>query len=231
MAGPIYTADGRQLVTESPAPEDWNTFVAGRIDKLNAVPPESKNGTGQPLAMAIEGPSEGVMEFKFAQPIFLQNGQIYFVGAWSIEDSFSFSVVMEPTVFDLDGDRNVISVDIGGGRQAWIPVDPGTGTHHFDNAKAIPVKSKLPSLSKWQVNVYNDVVSPLDGGGVMLVDFKVEAFFMRDTPVSPRREFVASLYKSEWISTKWTVRWSVTKVSSGSGQTSGWILTYRQDTT
>lgn len=231
MAGPIFTPDGRQLVTESPAPEDWNTFVAGRVDDVNAVPPNSKNGTGQPLAMSIDGPSQGELLFTFAQPIFLQNGQIYFVGAWSVEDSFSFSVIMEPTLFDAGGDMNVISVDIGGGRHAWIPVDAGTGTHHFDNAKAIPVKSRSPSLSKWKVDIYSDVVSPLDGGGVMLVDFKVESFFMRDTPISPRREFVASLYKSEWISTKWTVRWSIAKVSTGTGQTSGWILTYRQDTT
>ena len=232
MTGPIYTPDGRQLILDSPAPEGWNTFATGRADNLNAQLPDSKNGTGPFIFLDVDGQSEKSMDFGFSQPVYLQNGQIYFVGSWSIEDYFSLSARIPATDFATGGTNDVVKYPIGGGASAWIPVGAGNGTHTFDTATAVPVWTTNAAIGKWDVNLSTDVVSPAPAGGqFMLIDFPIEAFFVKDVPVSPRKEFVTTLYKSQWISTKWSMHWHINKVSAGQGQASGWILTYRQDTT
>jgi hypothetical protein len=226
-----HTEDGRLLTLESPAPEGWDTFVTGRADKLVHAPGESPNGTGEFFQLDFIDQGIKEMEFSFAQPIYLQNGRISFVNSWTDDDYWSLFAKIPKTEFEEGGDLNVALLDVGG-IPLWIPKPPGTGTHSFSSTKAIPILTmRSPTFF---VDKSTDQVSfPTveNKANCILVAVNKIAYFIRDIKVSPRFGFDATLYKSQWISTKWTMVWRIVLKSAGIGSAHGWILTYRQDTT
>jgi hypothetical protein len=226
-----YTQDGRLLTLESPAPEGWDTFATGRADRLTPPPGESPNGTGDFFQIDFTDQQTKEMEFRFVQPIYLQNGRITFSNSWTDDDYWSFFTKIPRTEFEAGGDLNVSLVDVGG-IPLWIPQTPGTGTHSFSSATAIPIPTMRSPT--WFVDKSTDQVSVptvANEANCILVAVDKIAYFIRDIKVSPRFGFDATLYKSQWISTKWTMVWRIVRVSAGVGSANGWILTYRQDTT
>lgn len=234
MAALRQEPDGRLVVVQTPAPAGWYTFGCGRMDNPDAVPPESPNGTGNPLVVQFGGPGTDRIEIALVQPIYLHNGQAYFRGSWGLGDEWSVGVMMPATTFAEGGARDVETVDLGGGLVAWKPVQPGKGTHTFEQSKAIPVPAKGGSpVAFWNVNPDTSDVLPVYGnptGTHMLLSVAVESYFFRSIPVPGDGEFEAPTFQSEWISQRWKPFVSVTKASDGAGSMAAWLMTFRQDT-
>lgn len=224
------TKDGRNVVALSQAPDGWNTFLTGRSDNPGAVFPESKSGTGGEIKVSFSGPGNSSVDIVLADPVYLHNGQVYVSGSWDLTDSFSLVMVIPATSFDEGGNKDVMSVPIGPGIFAWKYVEPGSGTHHFDQVKAIPVPTPKPELGWWNIDLSNSDVFPVENVAAdwALLSFQVEAHFLKSIPVGSRG-FATEMYQSEWISQKWKLRWDVSKISEGVGTATAWLFTFRQN--
>lgn len=224
------TKDGRSVVSISQAPEGWNTFLTGRNDNPKAVFPESKSGTGEEIKLSFSGPGSEQFDIVLAEPVYLHNGQVYFSGAWDLVDRFSLTTIIPATSFEEGGNKDVLRVEIEKGIFAWKPVTPGEGSHHFDQAKAIPVPAPNTDLGWWNVDFSNSDVFPVENVSAdwALLSFSVEASFLKSIPVSGTK-FATEMYQSEWISQKWKLRWNVSKSSDGAGTAAAWIFTFRQN--
>ncbi len=227
------TLDGRQIVAPTQAPDGWRTFLTGASD--DPKNPSGVNGSGQPILLKFNEPKTDETEISLAAPIFLHNGWLIREGQWSVEDRFSLFVQMPATKFDVDGAKDVTFVEIvpGSGIGIWIPAIPGTGTHEFDQKKAIPVPYNpiIQGAGKWNLDEETSDVLPIFGGNgpVMLISDDVISYFAKNIDLGS--DFYSDADQSEWVSQKWKLKLQVTRSSQGSASIAGRLFTYRRSTT
>jgi len=233
------TRDGRAIVAPTQGPDGWRTFITGCADNPKV---DSKNGTGDPIFLEFAGPEEKGMDIVLASPVFLHNGSIHREGNWSAKDKFSLSVKIDATFFEEGGNKDVKFVPIKGGNKDvkfvpindaigfWLPVEPSTGTHQFEQSKAFPVLATIAGAASWNIDEETSDVLPVIGasGPAMLVNFPVQSFFARNIHLGS--DFYSDADQSEWVSNRWKLRLDVVKVSDGAGQVAGQIFTYRKST-
>ena len=223
---PQRTSDGRMVVASYQAPLGWRTFLTGCGDDPAAPDPI---GGGPPILLSFDGPEVKETPISLVSPVYLHNGDVNVSGEWTVEDRFSLLVIMPATEFDLGGNLDVLKVPIGPGVFAWMPCNPGDGTHNFNDTKAIPVPSSNGQIASWNVNLETSEVLPVIGssGAFALLSFQVQIHFARNVPLGANG-FHVDTDQSEWISNKWSMKFSVDKKSTGAGKAAGSLFLFRK---
>jgi hypothetical protein len=231
--------DNRPVVVNSPGPEGWNLFFTGAGDDPSPTAPESGRGTGQKIRLSFAGAMAETkqIEFGFAEPVELHDGQLIFkpVDNWGFDDRWSFSVRMPPTqtaAASPPGSGNCNRVPTGLGYDVILPA-AGDGADQVDLATAVPVPSSGDGF--WDVDQDTGEVAPaaLPGAaGWHLITAEVRSYFMRNMPLGhPMGVIDIDTYKAEWVSERWRFVLSVSKAGLAIGEVGGWVMVYRRQTT
>ncbi|MDX1746323.1 MAG: hypothetical protein R3324_10330 [Halobacteriales archaeon] len=216
------------------------TWFTSAGDDPNPTPPSSGRGEGTRLKMSFAGPGTQEVDLTFIEPVELHDGAVFYtpVASWTMDDTFDLSAVMPatPVTPNNNGNGNVDLVNLGGYNMI-VPNNDGTGTHDLGVADAVPVPTGVPSNGYWDVDWDTGDVTPAPAGQQgqadwLLLDVEVQSYFMKRMPFgNPLGQFEIDTYKAEWISPKWTIRWSVTKVSTDPAEAAGWLMLFRRYST
>jgi hypothetical protein len=239
--------DGKTVVVVSPSTEGHMTWVVGAGDDLTPTPPASGRGEGPLLDLTFTQAETQTIDMEFVEPVELHDGQMWYTptgaGNWENGDTFSFSAIMPKTdAVATPGAGNVTLVEVapGAGVYVMIPSADSTGSHDIDLAQAVPVPA-LDSAGNpngyWDVDLTDSTVTPAKCPGKAewnLFDVQIESFFLKRIPMgNPLGTFDIDVYKAEWISDRWKLRLSVTRVTTGAGpyRVGGWVMFFREKST
>lgn len=233
--------DGKPRVTVTPSTRGWKTWFTGADDDADPTPPASGRGDGAKIELTFTQPETKVLDLQFVEPIELHRGFLLQIPAadWKHDDRWSFSAYMPATtvVVNATNEGNCKLIDIGGVNKIE-PAD-GDGTHDVDLAMAIPVPVDdwLKPVGLWHVDLTTGAITvPADPGtgNCDLFDFAIESFFLKNMPLGySSGEVPIDTYQAEWISERWKLRISITRVTAGAGPytIAGWLMLFRQKTT
>lgn len=232
LFGPVES-DGRPVVVISPSTEGLVTWLTGAADNPNPTPPSSGRGEGTPIALKFTEPGTSTLDIQFNEPVELHDGELYYSPPtnWTVDDHFSFSAVLPATVVTPNGTNtgNCNLVDLGG-YNLIVPA-AGDGTHDVDLDVAVPVPTSKSQTGYWDVDCLIGVVTPgiPDTAEWNLLDIPLELGYINKIRMcSPSGIFEFNDYKVEWISERWLLRLSVTRVTEGAGDVGGWLMMFRE---
>lgn len=235
LSGPMEE-DKKPVVVISPASDGLRTWLTGYGD--TGAGPEGRADPSEALLVEFDGtesfPADKYAEVSFDECLELHDGQLNWgpESAWGPKDRFALSVVIPATVVtSTPGTGNVNLVPIGAGKNLIVPA-AGDGSHTvvLDNAVPVPV----PPFPRGQIGQWScdratgDVQPDLVSGQFYLLDHAIERFFIPNVGMGNRLGlFDVDVYKTDWIHTKWKLKLSVHKESTGAGYVQGWLLAFR----
>ena len=235
----LLIGDNPQVVTPSPAPEGWLTWFAGADD--DPSPPAGQVGRGEGNQVLITCTQDETLtqDLNFNEPIEFHDGEVTWEPAdWDFLDTFSFSVIMPattPTSNAGSGNCNRVEVAPSTGMHILIPA-AGNGSHDVDLATAIPVPSR-GKTGYYDVDRKTGVVTVSTTPGRAdfdLYDFQNEIYFLKRIGMgNPLGVFAIDVYKTDWVSERWTPRFKVERATTGSGtfRVGAWFFVYRPGNT
>lgn len=236
-------ADGKPVMVMSPAPEGLLTFFTGRGDDSSPTPPASGRGTGDPIRVSIGSgetfPGDFTGEWKYNEPTWVHDGQLNWnPNEFDHDDHFSLSVKIPATTVTPNGstEGNCNLVATGLGYNMIVPA-AGDGTHDVDLETVSPVPNGMDPNGYWDVDEVTGAVTPAANPGSAnwyLLDVEVKSYFIRCVPMGHSLGvYDVDVYKTEWVSERWTWALDVHKESAPSEDTalSGWLMLYREKTT
>jgi hypothetical protein len=228
--------DGKEIVTPFPGFVEFNTVFTGRGDDLSALTPEAQRGTGPRIRLAwdaIEARGPKYVDLQFIEPIQLHDGEAYYQGSWTPDDTLSVGALMPATVVtpNVGGTGNCNVVDPGIGAAILIVPAAGDGAFDLDLANAVPLPAALRD-GFWDVDEPTGTVAPSAAPGASkwhLLTIPQSARYLVDVPLGALTGiFALDVYRAEYVHPKWTVRVTVNKQSDAAGVFAGWFLMYRR---
>jgi hypothetical protein len=226
---PVDIANNRMLVVPFPADFGANLWLTGRGDDLE----QQSRGTGQALAMTFTGPGEQSVDLQFLEQIQLHDGQLFVQdpSAWDIGDEWDLGVLIPACVpvANPGGTGNCNVVDSGQGFNVVVPA-MGDGAYDLDMATAAPLPG---GGGYWDYDYYSNALTPSKTPGSAsynLISVDVLLYSHRSVPIPWHKHSVFDFdaYDAVRISQRWKIRWTVKKLSSGSGKVAGWVVVFRQ---
>jgi len=229
--------DKKPVMVNSPATEGTFTWLSSCSDDLNATPPASGRGTGDKAVLVFDAPDTKEAVIQFIEPVELHDGHVSWRGAWDFEDSWSISIRMPATVpvENVGGTGNCDLRMTPYGFNVIIPA-AGDGTHDIDLATAVPIPDGYTAKTDsgqgfWDVEQYwsEEVSAVPDGKGVFnFYDIPLEMYFCRNMDCgNPLGVWDLDAYKAEWVSSRWKIVFTATKVTPGAGKIGGYLMTFR----
>lgn len=226
-------ADGRPVFVNAPFSEGLYMWITSRGDDLSPASGTGK-GCGQPFYLSFDGPGELSLDLEFSEPFELHDGHMSWspVDNWGFQDEWTFCIKMPATVTTANavGSGNCNLFPIGGGKNLIIPANDDGG-YDVDLDEAVPVPAGTNGF--WDADQITDDIVPTSPymGNSYLFDHEKTVDFMKNLNCGHNLGlFDFDAYKCEWISSKWRLHFSVNKVTTGSGEIGGWIMSYRGDT-
>lgn len=230
--------DGKPIVVTTPGTVGWLTWFHGAGDQVSPL----VRGGGTPIEMTIASVGLHSVEWQYAEPLEMHDGQVQLEGLWSVRDKLDLYVRMPPTpaTENLSGTGNATRVEIfpGLGVYVYLPA-PGTGDWDIDLAAAVPVPGdrKMPT-GYWDSDFETGAVTPalVPGQGYFnLYSMELAAYFMRGIPLGAKHGIIdVDVYRTDWIHPNWRIRAEVTKAVIDSEEPSrwaGWMLGFRKANT
>jgi hypothetical protein len=225
--------DGKLVAALYPADQKNNEYIwlTGRGD-------HPTNGRGEGTRLKITyGPGESgdkYVDLQFNEQIQLHDGRMFVPDKdkWTDNDEWSFSIIMPATAVTPngsgEGDCNLVDL---GGYNLIVPA-AGDGTHDIDDMDAAcPVGAG--GVGYWDYDMFTDTLTPSSTPGEAgwhLFDIQLEAFFMKKLPVPTHNMAVFDMqpYKSERLSPRWKLRFTIHRASTGEATILGWVQLFRQ---
>ena len=226
--------DGKPIVVITPGTVGWLTWFHGAGDQLSPL----IRGGGQALELSFTATGLETVEWSYAEPIELHDGQMQMEGTWSVQDRLDFIVRLPATIATVNGTNtgNANRVAIGGGLYMYIPAS-GDGGYDIDLATAVPVPSRPIPTGYWNVEYDTGEVSasPTPGQAKYnLFSFEAKSYLMRRVPLGPGTKVLdVDVYRTDMIHPKWFLRVEITKAVHTALQTerwAAWLLAFRRFT-
>ncbi len=222
--------DGRLIVTQFPAMIGANTVFTGCGDDIvNSV-----RGAGETIRVFwddVEARGIKTKNVQFLEPIELHDGEAYYRGLWTTEDTLSVSMVIPATTVteNVGNTGNARRIPASPYHDVFIPA---AGDGDVDIVVARPVPT--PDLDGfWDIIKTTGEVMPAATPGHSawhLLSIPISGRFLSNIPLgAPTGVFALDVYRAEYIHQTWTLRVDVKKVSAGAGELAGWFLTYRKN--
>lgn len=241
----IFAADGpketdkRPVVVNSPGREGSYTWITSRGDNPNPTPPASGRGDGVLSVLNFTTPDTKEVELHFSEAMQLLGGHVYWrpVENWDFEDQWSLLIHLPATVVTPNGTNtgNCVLFDTGQGFNIIMPAD-GNGTHDVDLETAIPVPDGYSSATEtgygfWNVDrFWTEVMTPNAEahGEFNLYDIPLEFYFCKNVCCGNTQGFwKLDVFKAEWVSSRWSTIFKVTRATAGAGKIGGHFHVYR----
>jgi hypothetical protein len=243
--------DGKVSMSPFPAPEGFNTWLAGRGDDPNPAGYDSGRGDGQPLMVTFSDQESGTkyIDVRFTETIALHDGEVNWTPKeeWGKNDEFGVGVFFPatPTEAAPGSDGNCNKVPIPGGNMI-IPA-AGDGAYNVDLSSAsvhgafgtvvpIPANGSLEMGGFWAMDIQTSIVSPIVGDEkkkFALLDFSppIGWLIKRIPTISSRAIFELDVYRVEVFHPNWRLRFSVTRQNQPSEESSigGWLFGFRKN--
>jgi hypothetical protein len=230
--------DGKPIVVTTPGTVGWLTWFHGAGD---SVDPLDRAG-GQAIEMTIATVGDHEVEWRYAEPLELHDGQVQLEGLWSVRDKMDFFVRMPatPATENLEGTGNATRVEVfpGLGIYVYVPVPPGTGDWDIDLATAVPVPGDRQNpTGYWECDYETGEVRPSAPGQGHFNLFSVElaAYFMRGMPLGAKHGVIdVDVYRTDWLHPNWFIKAVVHKAVVDEDEPSrwaGWMLGFRKANT
>jgi hypothetical protein len=206
-------ADGRRVVTTSPVPSNWTTWVTGASDDIDAVNPTGARGSGAPILLEWDGEepeldvnhevphSEKTVDIQFREPVQVHDGEVCWYDGhakttnnWFSDDNFDFLAAIPANTPvpapGMDGNVNMVEVPGSQGTMHVIVPAAGNGAHNLPDLAT----STAPATARdengnpngyWDVNEYTGEVFPaVPGQGTHnLYDFALKVYIIRKMPM------------------------------------------------
>lgn len=240
----VEDEDGKQITVIYPATNGFRTFITGCAD--NGGP-----GNGAQIRLDFTEPDTKTVDYIFMKPIEVHDGELSWSPAplssqirgetsvWSADDMFSVGLLMPATVAVANGSNtgNANKYDLGGGANMILPA-AGDGAWDVDLETAVPVQAEkfvdgvLTKYGYWDSDYFSSEMSPSATPGAAsfnMFDFPIEGWLLRNIGMGNNNGVLElDPYKTEWLSQRWKLRLTCTKVSAGAGTLSGWIMSFRE---
>ena len=237
--------DGRQIITPSPIGIGWNIWFTSYDDDLTQFAAYQQNpllasgrGEGSPLLVEVNGedPDPTIVEFQFAEPIHIHDGELNWGpdGYWDRNDYFSVGVRFEPSEVEAvggTGNCNLVEIIPSSGMCIIIPAN-GDGAYNLTHM--CPIRN-TNRTGYWDVD---DNTGDVFVGVPGQADFDLynfappDAWFMkRILATNSLRTMQPDSYRTEMLHPCWKLIMSVTKTSPGEGWMSGWFTCFRKNIT
>ena len=229
------TRGGKLVFTQSAIPSNLDTILVGAGDDLSPTPPASGVAEGAKIYLTFTVPATKEQDIRFSEPINIAGGDVYWEGAWELQDMCSFGAVLPATVVTANGGGtgNCTLYDLGG-YNAILPA-AGDGDYDVDLAAAVPVPDP-DKAGYWDVDQDTGVVTVSTKPGAakyLLLDIQAaHKRLLHNVPMNASGVLnVRNLQLSEWVHQNWILRIEIVKASAGSGNVAGMLQMYRKTTT
>jgi len=228
--------DGKPVYVMSPSTEGLYTWLTARGDDLNPTPPDTGRGKGSKMLLEFTEPGYKEVEIQWSEPVELHDGHVNWNPAdWDFDDEWNVGVRIPATEVTPnatnEGACNLIEIPGTGGTMHVIVHADGDGTHDFVGGK-VPVPCGVNEPGYWALlDRFTEEMSPQSAPvneSWNLYDFPIEMYLIRNLNCGdPRGVWDLDAYKAEWISSKWKLIFSCTRVSAGAGRIGGFVMLFR----
>jgi hypothetical protein len=232
-------SDKRPIIVSSPGREGSYTWITSRGDDPSPTPPASGRGDGVLSVLTFTEPDTKEVEIQFSEAMQLLGGNVYWrpVENWDFEDSWNLLIRLVATVAtpNITNTGNCTLFDTQQGFNIIMPA-AGDGTHDIDLEAAVPVPDGYSPVTGtgygfWNVDrFWSEVVTPNAEahGEFNFYDIPLAFYFCKNVSCGNLQgNWRLDPYKAEWISSKWTPIFKVTRVTAGSGKIGGHFHVYR----